>query len=123
MNCKRLEKAILAPCMNSVIELSIFNSKNKTPSGRVYILYNSMENCIKIGFTDDLLTLKLDEFRYGYNLLEYREGSNGELRIIKATLSELGHQQLDTTDCYKISNKLIRNLKTLGWPLGDLKDD
>ena len=100
----------------SLIEKFIFK-KNDFENGFIYTLYSDSSNLIEVGFTQSDKKLENKLINEKFILLDKKKGSLKELKTLKRTLDELGLLILNNK-YYKYSEKLIRHLHTLGWPVG-----
>ena len=122
MEINFFEKPITSVVIESLIDLSLmYKKKHSVTRGQLYTSYRKTDKVIKLGYTYSLASVNEDEKNLGYNLINSRAGTLREKRILKATLEELGFKPVLGQDYYRYSNKLIRYLQILGWPVKNLK--
>ena len=120
MNFSQVEKALIEPMFQSIVELSLTNKSKPQSAGTIYTCLNSSEHILQIGYTEQIQTIVEKGNKIGYKMIENRAGTLREKKLLKATLKELGYQAKDCSDKYYFSNQLIRRLQILGWPTGEL---
>ena len=122
MNIVQIEDALLAPCMDAVIAVTERYQFLEVHRGaRVFTAYREIDHVMYLGFRDDLSEQSLRQLRErGFQLLEAREGTRREHRLLLLTLKEIGHSPSYGEGYYKASKSLARHLRNLGWPLGTL---
>jgi len=118
-----LERALLAPCMESVIAVTErYQFLNEHQGARVYTAYREVDHTLCIGFSkkfDHVDRQSLDA--RGFVLFGDREGTVREHRLLLLTLDEIGFTAIYGQNYFTASCELVRNLNNLGWPLGELK--
>ena len=121
MQYRVIEKALLTPAINIGIQLHQRSKRelNKV-AGVVYTFYRDADETIKIGFTEYFEEKLKNENKIGYKIIRRRPGSRREEKILKITLKELGQCPSQGNDTYSCSERLIRYLDLLGWPVNDL---
>ena len=122
MNFVQIEEALLAPCMDAVIAVTERYQFLEIHRGaRVFTAYREIDHVMYLGFDDDLTERSLTKLNErGFQLLEAREGTRREHRLLLLTLKEIGYAASYGEGYYKASRSLARHLRNLGWPLGTL---
>ena len=122
MNIAAIEKALLAPCMDAVIAVTERYQFLEIHRGaRVFTAYREIDHVMYLGFHDDLNEQTLSHLRErGFQVLETREGTRREHRLLLLTLKEIGYSHSYGEGYYEASRSLARHLRNLGWPLGAL---
>ena len=122
MNFVQIEEALLAPCMDAVIAVTERYQFLEIHRGaRVFTAYREIDHVMYLGFDDDLTERSLKKLNErGFQLLEAREGTRREHRLLLLTLKEIGYAASYGEGYYKASRSLARHLRNLGWPLGSL---
>ena len=122
MNFVQIEEALLAPCMDAVIAVTERYQFLEIHRGaRVFTAYREIDHVMYLGFDDDLTERSLKKLNErGFQLLEAREGTRREHRLLLLTLKEIGYAASYGEGYYKASRSLARHLRNLGWPLGEL---
>ena len=122
MNFVQIEEALLAPCMDAVIAVTERYQFLEIHRGaRVFTAYREIDHVMYLGFDDDLTERSLKKLNErGFQLLEAREGTRREHRLLLLTLKEIGYAASYGEGYYKASRSLARHLRNLGWPLGAL---
>ena len=120
MNTRKIEKAIVAPVMQVITELSLYAHEREIYSGQVYTFYKKINQTIKIGYTNYKNISDEIAENQEFKVADNRHGSKREEVLLKATLNELGFIPRNSAGIYEYSNELIRYLKILGWPIGKL---
>ena len=122
MNIAQIEDALLAPCMDAVIAVTERYQFLEIHRGaRVFTAYREIDHVMYLGFQDDLNEQSLKQFRErGFQLLEAREGTRREHRLLLLTLKEIGYSHSYGEGYYVASRSLARHLRNLGWPVGAL---
>ena len=116
-----LEQALLAPCMEAVIAVTErYQFLEDHQGARVFTAYREIDHVIQLGFSEDLQRQTLDLENRGFQLLEAREGTRREHRLLMLTLKEIGYAPHYNPEYFQASKGLIRHLRNLGWPLGAL---
>ena len=93
-------------------------STDKLKDGIIYTLYSDEFNSLKVGFAknEKVLEKKLSSERL--ILLDMKKGNKKDLFLLVHTLKELGIKYPENLH-FKYSGSLMRNLSTLGWPVGN----
>ena len=122
MNIVQIEDALLAPCMDAVIAVTERYQFLEIHRGaRVFTAYREIDHVMYLGFQDDLNEQSLKQLRErGFQLLEAREGTRREHRLLLLTLKEIGYSHSYGEGYYVASRSLARHLRNLGWPVGAL---
>ena len=122
MNIAQIEDALLAPCMDAVIAVTERYQFLEIHRGaRVFTAYREIDHVMYLGFQDDLNEQSLKQLRErGFQLLESREGTRREHRLLLLTLKEIGYSHSYGEGYYVASRSLARHLRNLGWPVGAL---
>tara|TARA_B100001173_G_scaffold289296_1_gene279077 strand:+ start:144 stop:566 length:423 start_codon:yes stop_codon:yes gene_type:complete len=122
MNIAQIEDALLAPCMDAVIAVTERYQFLEIHRGaRVFTAYREIDHVMYLGFQDDLNEQSLKQLRErGFQLLEAREGTRREHRLLLLTLKEIGYSHSYGEGYYVASRSLARHLRNLGWPVGAL---
>ena len=116
-----LEQALLAPCMEAVIAVTErYQFLEDHQGARVFTAYREIDHVIKLGFSEDLQGQTLDLENRGFQILEAREGTRREHRLLMLTLKEIGYAPHYNNEYFQASKGLLRHLRNLGWPLGEL---
>lgn len=116
-----LEQALLAPCMEAVIAVTErYQFLEDHQGARVFTAYREIDHVIQLGFSEDLGGQTLDLENRGFQLLEAREGTLREHRLLMLTLKEIGYAPHYNPEFFQASKGLLRHLRNLGWPLGEL---
>ena len=116
-----LEQALLAPCMEAVIAVTErYQFLEDHQGARVFTAYREIDHVIQLGFSEDLGKQTLDLENRGFQLLEAREGTRREHRLLMLTLKEIGYAPHYNPEFFQASKGLLRHLRNLGWPLGAL---
>ena len=117
----KITKVLNKQKLDLSLNINHINENNVSKdSGFIYTIYNKFDMKITIGFNKRIETIREIGGNPRYILLESRKGSIRELKILKATLMELGHKH-DISDEYYLENySLLKHLKNLGWPIGKL---
>ena len=85
--------------------------------GIIYTLYSYKLNSIEIGFAENNKIIENKLLQSGSVLLDKKSGNEHDLNLLIKTLKELDINFSNELYC-KYSNKLIRHLSSLGWPVG-----
>ena len=114
MNYEIFEKALTRSSMISVTELAISREKfREIKVGHLYTILQADKRLINIGFTFDMRRLKIKNNEIYFERL----GSEREAKIAKETLKELGYFPQSGNNIYSYSNRLIKHLRLMGWPV------
>ena len=88
---------------------------------RVFTAYREVDHVIQLGFCEDFnAQVNSDLKDRGFQMLEAREGTRREHRLLMLTLKEIGYSPHYSDGFYQVSKDLLRHLRNLGWPLGEL---
>lgn len=114
--------ALQAPTMDAVIALSerVQHLEIK-PDGRVFTFLRSIDQTLKIGYTDSIHAITTTLESRNFKLIESRRGTRREERLLLLTLKELGFNSTYNPSFFHADSSLIRHLCHLGWPVGDLR--
>ena len=117
-----IEQALLAPCMDAVIAVTErYQFLENHRGARVFTAYREVDHVIQLGFCEDLNEqIKSDLEDRGFQILEAREGTRREHRLLMLTLKEIGYSPQYSDGYHQASKDLLRHLRNLGWPLGEL---
>ena len=86
-------------------------------SGVIFTLYSDKHNLLELGFADNNSVLENKILFKELILIDKKKGTKRELNLLIDTLHELGIKDSGNLN-FKYSNKLIRHLSILGWPIG-----
>ena len=86
--------------------------------GLLYTFYSDQLNLIEIGFANNNKILEDKLKRKEFILLDKKNGNSLELFLVIKTLKLLGVELINNNYC-NYSNKTLRHLKTLSWPIGN----
>ena len=117
-----IEQALLAPCMDAVIAVTErYQFLEDHRGARVFTAYREVDHVIQLGFCENLNEqVKSDLKERGFQIFEAREGTRREHRLLMLTLKEIGYSSQYSDGYYQASKDLLRHLRNLGWPLGEL---
>ena len=101
--------------ISSSLNLNFVSQKSKL--GIIYTLYSDKFNSIELGFAENNKKIQNKLFATDTILLDKRIGKEQDLTLLIKTLNELDIN-ISNKFNLKYSNKLIRHLSTLGWPVG-----
>ncbi|MEC8441876.1 MAG: hypothetical protein VXZ59_06140 [Cyanobacteriota bacterium] len=122
MQFARIEKALQAPVMDAVIALTErFQNLEAKPNAMVFTFLRSIDQSLAIGYSEELSSVQNDFEARGYQLVEARRGTRREERLLLLTLKEIGLQTTYSNNYFEATATVIRHLKQLGWPMGDLR--
>ena len=96
---------------------SVDPSTDKFKDGIIYTLYSDKFNSLKVGFAENDKVLEKKILSDPLILLGMKKGNKKDLILLTNTLKELGIKYSDNL-YFKYSGSLMRNLSTLGWPIG-----
>ena len=99
---------------------SAFNvdtSIDKFKNGIIYTLYSDEFNSLKVGFAENDKVLEKKLSSKALILLDKKKGTKKDLFLLITTIKELGIKYSDNL-YFNYSSSLMRNLSTLGWPVG-----
>ena len=100
-----------------ISRFNVDTSKEKFKDGIIYTLYSDEFNSLKVGFVENEKTLEEKLSSEALILLDIKKGNKKDLFLLITTLKELGFKYSDNFN-FKYSSSLMRNLSTLGWPVG-----
>jgi len=114
MNNKETNKESL-----SLVELTsnLSKSQNCYYYGILYTTFSNKFNSLEVGFAENYTVLDDKLSNKEIILLDKKKGKKKQLTLLVKTLNELGIKYSDNLS-FQYSNKLIRHLYTLGWPVG-----
>ena len=101
------------------LRVDVENSTNKFIDGIIYTLYSDEFNSLKVGFAENDKVLEKKLSSESLILLDMKKGNKKDLFLLITTLKELGFKYSDNIH-FKYSGSLMRNLSTLGWPVGKI---
>ena len=119
----RIEQALMAPCMDAVIAVTErYQYLDEHREARVFTAYRELDHTLCVGFAEtmDPAQRQLLQAR-GFVMFGEREGTKREHRLLLMTLKEIGFDCSYGPQYFSASKPLLKQLKTLGWPLGRLK--
>ena len=118
----QIEQALLAPCMDAVIAVTErYQYLEHHRGARVFTAYREIDHVLHLGFHNDLTHQARKALQErGFQLMEAREGTQREHRLLLLTLKEIGFAHRYGEGFYQASRSLVRHLRNLGWPLGTL---
>ena len=96
---------------------NVASSTDKFKDGIIYTLYSDEFNSLKVGFAENDKVLEKKLSSKALILLDIKKGNKKDLFLLITTLKELGIKYSDNF-YFKYSSSLMRNLSTLGWPIG-----
>ena len=121
MQIARIEQALQAPVMDAVIALTErFQDLEAKPNAMVFTFLRSIDQSLAIGYSESLSSVHGDFKARGYQLVAARRGTRREQRLLLLTLKEIGLQTTYDNTYFEATALVIRHLKQLGWPMGDL---
>ncbi|MDA0257679.1 MAG: hypothetical protein O2972_03205 [Cyanobacteria bacterium] len=116
-----IEQALQAPVMDAVIALTErFQDLEAKPSAMVFTFLRGIDQSLAIGYSEELSSVQSDFEARGFQLVEARRGTRREERLLLLTLKEIGLQSTYNNNYFEANATVIRHLKQLGWPMGDL---
>ena len=116
-----IEQALQAPVMDAVIALTErFQDLESKPKAMVYTFLRDIDQTIAIGYSENLALVQSDFEARGFQLVGARRGTRREERLLLLTLKEIGLQTTYDNNYFEVDSIVIRHLKQLGWPMGDL---
>ena len=118
-----IEAALVAPSMESVIAVTErYQYLEIHRDAKVFTAYREVDHMLFIGFAQALSSEQRADFEArGFVLFGEREGTQREHRLLLMTLEEIGISASYGPEYFVASRYLLRHLRNLGWPLGDLK--
>ncbi len=99
-------------------KFSLFSSGKHYSKGVLYTFYSDKLNLIEIGFAKNNKILEDKIKRKEFILLDKKNGNPLDFLLIIKTLKLL-NVKLFNRNYFNYSNKTLRHLKTLGWPIGN----
>ena len=96
---------------------NIDTSIDKFRDGIIYTLYSDDLNSLKVGFAENDKVLEKKLSGEALILLDMKKGNKKDLFLLITTLKELGIKYSGNF-YFKYSSSLMKNLSTLGWPVG-----
>ena len=112
MNYFDHEQALIQPVLSSISEQRLYSQSLECQEpGQIYTSYSESDQTLTFGFSRTKFIMHQLKTKPGYKILAYREGSQREVRLIKATLDELGFSPNSNGSDYKCTRELIRYLK------------
>ena len=96
---------------------NVDSSTDKFKDGIIYTLYSDEFNSLKVGFAENDKVLEKKLSSEALILLDMKKGKKKDLCLLITTLKELGIKYSENL-YFKYSISLMRNLSTLGWPIG-----
>ena len=114
MNNKETNKESL-----SLVKLTsnLSKAQNSYYYGILYTIFSDKFNSLEVGFAENSTILDDKLSNKEIILLDKKKGEKKQLTLLVKTLNELGIQYSSNLS-FQYSNKLIRHLYTLGWPVG-----
>ena len=91
--------------------------KKDFKQGIIYTLYSDKYNLLEVGFAENRNILDSRINQEKFILLDQKEGSFNELKLLKETLKQLG-VSIFNNNYFMYKSSSIRHLNTLGWPIG-----
>ena len=101
-----------------ISRFKLFSKNRLSSKGILYTFYSDQLNLIEIGFAKNNKILKEKMRRKEFILLDKKDGNPLDLFLIIKTLKMLDIK-LFHRNYFIYSNKTLRHLKTLGWPIGN----
>ena len=124
MDFDQIEKALLAPTMESVIALSErVQTLEAHPEGMVFTVLRDIDSTLAIGYSDNLQQGLGHYAERGFRVVAYRRGTRREQRLLLLTLKEIGLKTSYGSQYFDADKRVISSLRQLGWPVGDLSGD
>ena len=114
MNNKKIIKGYKKLTSSS---LNVDSFSDTFEDGIIYTLYYDEFNSLKFGFAENDKVLEKKLSSNALILLDMKKGNKKDLFLLIITLKELGIKYSDN-HFFKYSNRLMRHLSTLGWPIG-----
>ena len=103
---------------NLLAKFKLFERTKDSGRGIIYTLYSDKFNLIELGFAKNDKILQDRIKKNKFILLDKRDGKFLDLFLLKKTLDILDIKIFRDKYC-KYSEKTLRHLKTLGWPIGN----
>ena len=109
----QIEKALVATCMDAVIAVTErYQFLEVHREARVFTAYREIDHVMHLGFNDDLSEQVLANLEErGFQLLEAREGTRREHRLLLLTLKEIGYSSRYEDSYFLVSKGLLRHLR------------
>ena len=124
MDFDQIEKALQAPTMEAVIALSErVQTLEAHPEGMVFTVLRDIDSTLAIGYSDNLQQGLGCYAKRGFRVVAYRRGTRREQRLLLLTLKEIGLKSSYGHQYFDAEKRVIRSLRQLGWPVGDLSGD
>ena len=124
MDFDQIEKALLAPTMESVIALSErVQTLEAHPEGMVFTVLRDIDSTLAIGYSDNLQQGLGCYAERGFRVVAYRRGTRREQRLLLLTLKEMGLKSSYGHQYFDAEKRVISSLRQLGWPVGDFSGD
>ena len=124
MDFDQIEKALLAPTMESVIALSErVQTLEAHPEGMVFTVLRDIDSTLAIGYSDNLQQGLGHYAERGFRVVACRRGTRREQRLLLLTLKEIGLKSSYGSQYFDADKRVISSLRQLGWPVGDLSGD
>ena len=122
MHIERVEKALQASVMDAVIALSErVQTLQENPEGRVYTAYRAIDECLTLGYSNNIDAVNKQLLDRDFVLLASRRGTRREYRLLLLTLKEIGIASSYSENCFNALPSTLNHLSYLDWPLGKLK--
>ena len=102
----------------NIIDSKVFFNKNVLKNGIIFSLYSDEFNFIEVGYAKNNRVLEEKLIKEQYILLDKKQGSIKELNLLLETLNQLGISILKNK-YFRYTDKTMRYLHTLGWPIGN----
>tara|TARA_Y100001968_G_scaffold333950_1_gene401724 strand:- start:17724 stop:18113 length:390 start_codon:yes stop_codon:yes gene_type:complete len=105
--------------INALIsKFKLFPNRLGYQEGLIYTLYSDQFNLIEVGFADNNKIIEDIIKRKKFILLDKKYGKKVDFSLLKDTLRLLG-VELFKNKYFKYSEKRLRHLNTLDWPIGN----
>ena len=114
----KILKSQISNLNKSFFNFKLLSNKNSLKNGIIYSLYVDKFNFIEVGYARNNRILEKKLIKEQFVLLDKKKGSIKELNLLKKTLNELGISPLKNK-YFKYTDKTMRYLNTLGWPIGN----
>ena len=101
-----------------ISKFKLFSNQIGYEEGLIYTLYSDQFNLIEVGFADNNKIIEDIIKREKFILLDKKYGKKVDFSLLKETLKLLGIELLKNK-YFKYSEKRLRHLKTLDWPIGN----
>ena len=103
---------------NLFTKYMFFIRSHNSRRGIIYTLYSDKFNLIELGFARNNSVLENRIQKNKFTLLDKRHGKFLDLYLLKNTLRILNIKISQNKYC-EYSEKTLRHLETLGWPIGN----